>query len=125
MSNWEQRFKDYINEHRVEEVFDGSGEKFDFGEFKSAEVFNKTSTPIARMINKVKVILKNATKAGSKVIIVTARPDFDDKKLFLDTFKKQGIDIDKIFVSNFIAWLKFLIEKNINKKEQRNPNIRE
>ena len=30
MSNWEQRFKDYINEHRVEEVFDGSGEKFDF-----------------------------------------------------------------------------------------------
>ena len=75
-----------------------SGEEFDFGEFKSAEVFNKTSTPIARMINKVKVILKNATKAGSKVIIVTARPDFDDKKLFLDTFKKQGIDIDKIFV---------------------------
>ncbi len=75
-----------------------SGEVFDFGEFKSAEVFNKTSTPIARMINKVKVILKNATKAGSKVIIVTARPDFDDKKLFLDTFKNQGIDIDKIFV---------------------------
>jgi hypothetical protein len=75
-----------------------SGEEFDFGEFKSAEVFNKTSTPIARMINKVKVILKNATKAGSKVIIVTARPDFDDKKLFLDTFKNQGIDIDKIFV---------------------------
>ena len=61
-------------------------------------MFNKTSTPIARMINKVKAILKNATKAGSKVIIVTARPDFDDKKLFLDTFKKQGIDIDKIFV---------------------------
>jgi len=75
-----------------------AGEEYDFGEFKNAEVFNKTSTPIARMINKVKAILKNATKAGSKVIIVTARPNFDNKKLFLDTFRKQGIDIDKIYV---------------------------
>jgi len=74
------------------------GEDYDFGEFKNAEVFNRTSTPIARMINKVKVILKNATKAGSKVIIVTARPNFDNKKTFLDTFRKQGIDIDKIYV---------------------------
>ena len=74
------------------------GEEFDFGEFKNAQVFNKTSTPIARMINKVKAILKNATKAGSKVIIVTARPNFDNKKLFLDTFRQQGIDIDKIYV---------------------------
>ncbi len=74
------------------------GEDYDFGEFKNAEVFNRTSTPIARMINKVKVILKNATRAGSKVIIVTARPNFDNKKIFLDTFRKQGIDIDKIYV---------------------------
>ena len=73
-------------------------ESFDFGEFRSAEIFNKTSTPIARMINKVKVILKNATKAGSRVIIVTARPNFDNKELFLDTFRKQGIDIDNIYV---------------------------
>ena len=75
-----------------------AGEEFDFGEFKDAKVFNRTSTPIARMINKVKVILKNATKAGSKVIIVTARPNFDNKKLFLDTFRQQWIDIDKIYV---------------------------
>ena len=74
------------------------GEDYDFGEFKNAEIFNRTSTPIARMINKVKAILKNASKSGSKVIIVTARPDFDNKKIFLDTFKKQGIDIDKIYV---------------------------
>ena len=59
---------------------------------------NRTSTPIARMINKVKAILKNAVRKGSKVIIVTARPNFDNKKLFLDTFRKQGIDIDKIYV---------------------------
>ena len=75
-----------------------AGEEYDFGEFKDAEVFNRTSTPIARMINKVKAILKNAVRAGSKVIIVTARPNFDNKKLFLDTFRNQGIDIDKIYV---------------------------
>ena len=75
-----------------------AGEEYDFGEFKDAKVFNRTSTPIARMINKVKAILKNATRAGSKVIIVTARPNFDNKKIFLDTFRKQGIDIDKIYV---------------------------
>ena len=75
-----------------------AGEKFDFGQFTNAKIFNQTSTPIARMINKVKAILKNATKAGSKVIIVTARPDFDDRELFLDTFRNQGIDIDKIYV---------------------------
>ena len=74
------------------------GEEFDFGEFKDAKVFNRTSTPIARMINKVKAILKNATRKGSRVIIVTARPNFDNKKIFLDTFRKQGIDIDKIYV---------------------------
>jgi hypothetical protein len=74
------------------------GEDYDFGEFKNAEVFNRTSTPIARMINKVKAILKNATRAGSKVIIITARPNFDNKKIFLDTFRKQGIDIDKIYI---------------------------
>lgn len=74
------------------------GEKFDYGEFRSAEIFNKTSTPIARMINKVKAVLKNATKVGSKVIIVTARPNFDNRDLFLDTFRNQGIDIDNIYV---------------------------
>ena len=75
-----------------------AGEEYDFGEFKDAKVFNRTSTPIARMINKVIAILKNATRSGSKVIIVTARPNFDNKKLFLDTFRQQGIDIDKIYV---------------------------
>ena len=73
----------------------GKGESFDFGEFKSAEIFKKTAVPIGKMILKFKLILKNAVKKGSKVIIVTARADMDDKKLFLDTFKAHGIDIDK------------------------------
>ena len=73
----------------------GQGESYDFGEFKSAEIFKKTAVPIGKMIAKFKVILKNAVKSGSKVVIVTARADMDDKKLFLDTFRSHGINIDK------------------------------
>ena len=74
------------------------GEKFDYGQFKSAKVFAKTSTPIAKMINKAKLIIKNAVKAGSKVIVVTARGDMDDKKLFVDTFKAQGLDMKNVYI---------------------------
>ena len=74
------------------------GETFDFGEFSSAEVFSKTSQPIDKMIRKAKAIIKNASAAGSKVIIVTARADFDDKEKFLETFRRYGIDIDNVYV---------------------------
>ena len=74
------------------------GEKYDFGEFTSAEIFQNTSVPIMKMIQKAKAIIRNAVNAGSRVIIVTARSDFDDKKKFLDTFRRYGIDIDKVYV---------------------------
>ena len=74
------------------------GETFDYGEFKSAKIFNQTSTPIAKMISKAKAIIKNSIKAGSKVIVVTARGDMDDKKLFVDTFKAQGLNMDKVYI---------------------------
>lgn len=76
----------------------GPGESYDFCQFRSAEIFNKTSEPINRMIAKMNAIIKNAKQAGSKVIIITARADFDDKELFLNTFREQGIDIDSVYV---------------------------
>lgn len=74
------------------------GETFDYGEFRSAENFNKTSIPIWSMIKKANAIIRNATVRGSKVIIVTARANFDDKNKFLSTFRRYGIDIDKVYV---------------------------
>ena len=74
------------------------GESFDFGQFKSAKVFNTTSTPIAKMITKAKAIIRNSIKKGSKVIVVTARGDMDDKKLFVNTFKAQGLDMDNVYI---------------------------
>lgn len=73
-------------------------EEFDFGEFRNAELFNKTSKPIRKMLAKAKAILKNSKAKGSKVIIITARAGFDNKKLFLDTFRKYGLDIDNMYV---------------------------
>lgn len=75
-----------------------AGEEYDFGEFKSAEVFNKTSTPITRMIEKAKAIVKAKKNPHSRAIICTARADFDDKKLFLKTFRDHGLPIDSMHV---------------------------
>ena len=74
------------------------GESFDYGQFKSAKIFKETSTPITKIIKKAKRIIHFAIQSGSKVIIVTARQDMDDKKLFKEAFEAQGIDIGKVYV---------------------------
>lgn len=76
----------------------GNNEVWDYGEFKSAKLFYKTATPIARMIEKAKAIIKNATARGSKVIIVTARSDMDNKDLFIKTFEAHGIPMKNVYV---------------------------
>jgi hypothetical protein len=75
-----------------------AGESFDFKEFRSAEVFRKTSTPIARMVEKAKILVKSRNNAASRAIIVTARADFDDKEMFLQTFRDHGLPIDQMHV---------------------------
>lgn len=75
-----------------------SGEEYDFGQFKSSKLFYNTATPIGKMISKFKAILKNAVKKGSKVILVTARGDMDDRDLFLKTFEVNGISMDNVYV---------------------------
>lgn len=75
-----------------------SDESFDFGNFKNAEYFRKTSTPIVRMVEKAKAIVKAKKNPHSRAIIVTARSDFDNKETFLQTFRDHGIPIDKMYV---------------------------
>jgi hypothetical protein len=75
-----------------------AGEEYDFKEFKSAEVFRRTSTPIVKMIEKAKAIVKAKNNSASRAIIVTARADFDDKNMFLQTFRDHGLPIDKMHV---------------------------
>jgi len=72
------------------------GESFNFDEFRDSEVFNKTSKPIDLMIKKIQKLIDCIKLHGKteKVIFLTARADFNDKELFLKTFRQNGIDID-------------------------------
>lgn len=70
------------------------GESFDFEDFRNAKEFFEKSKPIIPMMRQ----LKQDIATGNKVVMVTARADFDDKELFLDTFRKYGVDIDKVHV---------------------------
>jgi 8-oxo-dGTP pyrophosphatase MutT (NUDIX family) len=70
------------------------GESFDFGAFRDAREFFDNAKPIAPMIAQ----LKHDIATGNKVIMVTARADFDDRDVFLDTFKKYGVDMDRVHV---------------------------
>jgi len=74
------------------------GEKFDFREFRNADLFNKTSIPIEKTVKRIKRIFKNINKRGSRVVLLTARSDFDNKETFLQTFRKYNIPIDNIYV---------------------------
>ena len=70
------------------------GESFDFEDFRNAREFFEKSRPIIPMMNQ----LKRDINTGNKVVMVTARADFDDKELFLDTFRKYGVDMDRVHV---------------------------
>jgi len=72
-------------------------EEYDFGEFRSAEIFKKTSIPIPKTINRIKKMLSRIRETGSKsrIVFLTARADFDDKKSFLKLFEDHGISMDK------------------------------
>ena len=66
-----------------------SDEEFDYKEFMSAEKFYKEARPIKKMLSKLRGMLRNIKKRpGSKMILLTARRNFDNKDLFLKTFKK-------------------------------------
>jgi pyrimidine deaminase RibD-like protein/FMN phosphatase YigB (HAD superfamily) len=70
------------------------GESFDFENFRNAHDFFHNSKPIIPMMNQ----LKKDIATGNKVVMVTARADFDDRELFLDTFRKYGVDMNRVHV---------------------------
>lgn len=71
-------------------------ESFDFSEFKDAELFKNTSEPIEKVIARIKHMIMRIkeTHSQSKIILLTARKDFDNKEPFLQTFRDNNIDID-------------------------------
>ena len=83
-----------FNSYRLAE-----GERYDFGQFQDAQLFKDTSTPIETVWRAAKNILENIGKRpGSRVVVVTARSDLDNKDVFLETFEKHGMDMSKVHV---------------------------
>lgn len=75
------------------------GEQPDFSEFRRADIFHDTSVPIMPAIRVAGRLLQaTLNNPGSKMIIVTARGDFDNKSLFLKTFEKYGLNMNNIYV---------------------------
>lgn len=98
-------FNDYELQH---------GEEYDYSEFQDAKLFYDTSRPIANIWKTATQTLSNIGKRpGSRMVIVTARSEFDDTDLFIDTFRKHGMDMSKVSV--------FTVDGAKNKK----PVIRE
>lgn len=76
-----------------------AGETYDFSEFRNAEIFAKTSIPIERAIDKAaKTLRAYSNQPNSKVIVLTARSDFDDPHTFLNTFEKHGLNMRNVHV---------------------------
>jgi predicted chitinase/FMN phosphatase YigB (HAD superfamily) len=88
------RIVNSLNSHDFTHYKLKPGESFDFEDFRNAREFFEKSKPIIPMMRQ----LRQDIATGNKVVMVTARADFDDKELFLDTFRKYGIDIDKVHV---------------------------
>ena len=83
-----------LNSHEFTNYKLKDGEEFDFENFRNAKEFFDNAKPIIPMMNQ----LKRDINRGNKVAMVTARADFDDKELFLDTFRKYGINMNKVHV---------------------------
>jgi GNAT superfamily N-acetyltransferase len=83
-----------LNSHDFTHYKLAPGEEFDFGEFKDAREFYTKARPIPGMIKQ----LKHDIATGNRVIMLTARSDFNDRDVFLDTFRRFGIDMDQVHV---------------------------
>jgi hypothetical protein len=83
-----------LNSHQFTHYKLAPGESFDFGAFRSAREFFHHSQPIVPMIKQ----LRDDIATGNRVAMVTAREDFDDKEIFLKTFEKWNVDMNRVHV---------------------------
>jgi hypothetical protein len=68
----------------------GIGERFDFFEFRDANLFFNTARPLSANLSKAKAALESK---NTFVLVLTARADFNNKDLFLKTFEAYGLDM--------------------------------
>jgi|TARA_R100000278_G_scaffold117738_1_gene97854 hypothetical protein len=65
-------------------------EEFDFSQFLSGKLFKTTS----KVINSTLKQVKDEFSEGNMIVFLTARPKFDDNKLFKDKFREVGLKVN-------------------------------
>ena len=82
-----QEFNSYVKKE---------GEEWDFGQFRDAAFFRKTSIPIPQTFNRIKRMISQIkmNDSGSKIVFLTARGAFNDLAEFKRAFKDNGVTID-------------------------------
>lgn len=73
-------------------------ESFDFSEYTDAALFHKTATPVQASVDRIKRMFKHIAGRGSRIVIISARANSNDKNEFLQTFRDLGIPIDDIYI---------------------------
>jgi hypothetical protein len=68
----------------------GGGEKFDFFEFRDANLFFNTARPLSANLLRAKRAIESR---NTFVLILTARSDFGDKNIFLKKFETYGLNM--------------------------------
>jgi hypothetical protein len=68
----------------------GGGEKFDFFEFRDANLFFNTARPLSANLLRAKRALESR---NTFVLVLTARSDFNDKNTFLKKFETYGLNM--------------------------------
>jgi hypothetical protein len=68
----------------------GGGEKFDFFEFRDANLFFNTARPLSANLMRAKRALESR---NTFVLVLTARSDFNDKNTFLKKFETYGLNM--------------------------------
>lgn len=67
------------------------GESFDFTEFRDSKLFFHGAQPLNSNISKAKSAIESK---NSMMLVLTARANFNNKKLFLAKFKMYGLDLN-------------------------------
>ena len=66
-------------------------EEFDFSQFLSGKLFKTTSKIIKDTLDRVK---KEFANKSSRIIFLTAKPNFDDNRLIKDKFREVGLKVN-------------------------------
>lgn len=109
---------------------------FDFSEFKKSKLFVETSKPIEHMIKKLQKIQTNFINKNkicgtdSRIILNTAREDFDNVDLLKSFFASYGIDIAEIHLhragempGKSSGERKNFLLQNVGPKDRQQENI--